>query len=230
MSNFIGSTDRGGHHAKKKRAAKTALVVLFSSAMSCGLALADDPQPEPMVKPSESLWRGTAGDGFPKGTHELDVVAGAGMGVRILENHAHDWVFGALDFGWIFTDVVGQDHWFRGNWELIGEVFGGEQFHPDAAYFVGGGPHLRYDFAPGHRWVPFLDLGAGATATDIRNGDISTTFEFNLQAGAGAHFFLTDHLAMTLQARFIHFSNAGLEFPNLGVNVLTGLVGVSWFF
>jgi hypothetical protein len=88
----------------------------------------------------------------------------------------------------MFTDVVGQDHWFRGNWELVGEIFGGEQFHPDAAYFVGGGPHLRYNFAAGHRWVPFLDLGAGATATDIRNSDISTTFEFNLQAGAGAHF------------------------------------------
>jgi lipid A 3-O-deacylase len=187
-------------------------------------------EPFTFSKTDSGLWRGAVGDGLREGAHELDFVAGAGMGVRILETRAHDWGFGALDYGWVFTDVVADNHWFRGNWELIGEVFGGEQFRPEAAYFVGGGPHLRYDFATGHRWMPFLDLGAGATATDIRDGDISTTFEFNLQAGAGAHFFLRDNLALTVQARFIHFSNAGIKFPNLGVNALTGLVGISWFF
>jgi hypothetical protein len=75
-----------------------------------------------------------------------------------------------------------------------------------------------------------VDLGAGVTATDIRSGDISTTFEFNLQAGAGAHYFVAKNLALTAQARFIHFSNAGIKFPNLGVNTITGLIGVSWFF
>jgi hypothetical protein len=177
-----------------------------------------------------SLWRAGVGEGFRSGAHELDAIAGAGWGVRILENHAHDWAMGAVDYGWVFTDVVADDHWFRGNWELIGELFGGCQYRPEGAYFIGAGPHLRYDFAAGHRWVPFVDLGAGVTATDIRSGDISTTFEFNLQGGAGAHFFLRDNLALTVQARFIHFSNAGMKFPNLGVNALTGLIGVSWFF
>jgi len=177
-----------------------------------------------------SLWRTGVGEGFRAGTHELDAAVGAGFGARILENNAHDWAMSALDYGWIFTDVVGSDHWYRGNWELLAELFGGGQFRPEAAYFIGGGLHLRYDFAAGHRWVPFLDLGAGVTATDIRSGDISTTFEFNLQAGAGAHYFLRDNLALTAQARFIHFSNAGLQFPNLGVNTLTGLIGISWFF
>lgn len=164
------------------------------------------------------------------GTHEIETVAGPGFGVRILEDHAHDWAMGAIDYGWVFSDVVAQDHWFRGNWELIAEIFGGSQYRPEAAYFIGAAPHLRYDFATGHRWMPFLDLGAGPTATDIRSGDISTTFEFNLQAAAGVHFFLKDNLALTVQARFIHFSNAGIEFPNLGVNTLNGLIGVSWFF
>src|SRR5205085_11908698 len=101
---------------------------------------------------------------------------------------------------------------------------GGGQYRPEEAYFIGGGPHLRYDFAPGHNWVPFVDLGAGVTATDIRSGDISTTFEFNLQAGAGAHYFVAKNLALTAQARFVHFSNAGIRFPNLHVNTITGLI------
>ena len=205
-------------------------MALIGHLFAVQVGLADDVGSGLLERNPGSPWRSGIGDGLREGAHELDVVAGAGMGVRILETHAHDWGFGAVDFGWVFTDVVGDGHWYRGNWELIGEVFGGEQFHPEGAYFAGGGPHLRSDCATGHRWMPFLDLGAGATATDIRDGDISTPFEFNLQAGAGAHFFLRDNLALTVQARFIHFSNAGIKFPNLGVNALTGLVGVSWFF
>jgi len=64
----------------------------------------------------------------------------------------------------------------------------------------------------------------------IRNGDLGTTFEFNLQAGAGTHFFVQKDLALTFQYRFIHLSNAGMEFPNLGVNTSTFLLGFSWFF
>lgn len=208
----------------------SALMVLSLLGPASEALHAEDTQSQLTYSSKTSIWRNGPGEGFRAGAHELDAVAGAGFGVRILEYHTHDWGMGALDYGWVFTDVVADDHWYRGNWELIGEVFGGVQYRPDEAYFVGGGPHLRYDFAPGHRWVPFLDLGAGATATDIRSGDISTTFEFNLQAGAGAHYFFRDNLALTFQARFIHFSNAGIKFPNLGVNTLTGLIGVSWFF
>src|SRR5215467_3081185 len=82
-----------------------------------------------------NLWRAGVGEGFRKGATEIDAVAGAGLGVRVLENHTHDWAMGALDFGWVFTDVVGDKHWYRGNWELIGEIFGGAQFRPDDAYF-----------------------------------------------------------------------------------------------
>jgi opacity protein-like surface antigen len=197
--------------------------------VTTGVAFADETQLT-IEKPQAGRWKDEVGNGLRKGAHELEVSAGAGLGVRILETHAHDWGFGAIDFGWVLSDVVADEHWYRGNWELLGEVFGGEQFHPETAYFVGGGPHLRYNFATGRRWMPFVDVGAGATATDIRDGDISTTFEFNLQGGAGVHYFLRDNLALTAQARFIHFSNAGLRFPNLGVNTLTGLLGVSWFF
>ena len=185
----------------------------------------------PLAAPLPGLWKAGLGEGFNKGAHELELLAGGGVGMRIFgSEHRHDWVVGALQYGWVFTDLLGEDHWYRGNWELLAEVFGGEQFHPDWAYFVGAAPLLRYDFAAGGRWVPFVDFGAGASATDIRNGDLSTTFEFNLQAGAGTHFFLRKDLALTFQYRFIHFSNAGMQFPNLGVNTSSFLLGVSWFF
>ena len=185
----------------------------------------------PLSTPLPGLWKAGVGEGFNPGAHELELLAGGGVGMAIFgSKHRHDWIAGALQCGWVFTDVLGPDRWYRGNWELLAEVFGGEQFEPDWAYFVGAAPLLRYDFATGSRWVPFFDFGAGATATDIRNGDLSTTFEFNLQAGAGTHLFLRKDLALTLQYRFIHLSNAGIQFPNLGVNTSTFLLGVSWFF
>jgi len=89
---------------------------------------------------------------------------------------------------------------------------------------------FRYNFAVGHRLVPFVDLGGGVAATDIRNGDLSTTFEFNLQGGLGAHWFVRDNMALTLQYRFIHLSNAGIKYPNLGANTSTFLAGMTWWF
>lgn len=183
------------------------------------------------LRSSDSIWAGAPGDGFSCGTKELNVGIAAGFGMRVITSRGtHDWVMGNLEYGCMFTELVGADHWYRGNWEILAQVFGGVQFYPDTAYVVGGGPIIRYNFATGRRLVPFLDLGGGAAATDIRNGDLSTTFEFNLQGGAGAHWFIRDNLALTLQYRFIHLSNAGIKFPNLGVNTSTFFGGVSWFF
>ena len=178
-----------------------------------------------------SIWKTRPGEGFRSGATELNVSAGIGLGVKMITGVGiHDWVIGTVDYGWVFSDVVAESHWWRGNWELLGDLFGGMQYRPEGAYFVGIGPHLRYNFAAGHRWTPFVDLGGGVSATDIREPDLSTTFEFNLQAGVGTHYYLCDDLALTFQTRLIHLSNAGLKYPNTGVNNVSFLLGVSWFF
>jgi len=180
---------------------------------------------------TNSIWVGEPGEGFNRWTEEFGVGIGAGFGMTVITSRGtHDWVLGDLEYGWVFSDVVGAGHWYRGNWQILLQMFGGSQFYPDTAYFVGGGPLIRYNFAAGHRLVPFVDFGGGVAATDIRNGDLSTTFEFNLQAGAGTHWFVRDNMALTLQYRFIHLSNAGIEYPNLGVNTSTLLAGVTWWF
>ena len=178
-----------------------------------------------------SLWRAGVGEGFNRGAQELGFSLGYGLGVKVFGGGTiHNWGIATAEYGWVLTDVVAADHWYRGNWELLGQVFGGGQYHPNAAYFAGGGPLLRYNFAVGHRWVPFIDAGGGGTATDIRNGDLSATFEFNLQIAIGARYFLKDNLALTAQCRFMHLSDAGITSPNLGVNTRNFLLGVTWFF
>lgn len=168
---------------------------------------------------------------FEKGVLELDVSAGVGYGMAVFgtEEH-HHWALGMTELGWMMTDKICTNHWWRGNFEFLIDLFGGAQFQPDTAYFVGMGPELRYNFRTGTRWVPFALIGVGITGTNIRDGDLSTTFEFNLQCGAGVHYFISDGVALTGQYRLIHISNAGLDTPNQGVNSSTFLLGISWFF
>lgn len=201
------------------------------SALLCGITLGVFGASAAPDQPSTGdLWAGEVGSGFRKGTSEFGVGLGAGFGVAAMGSRSHHhWALGTAQYGWMLTDPIGEG-WLRGNPELLVEVFGGMQFHPSDAYVIGGAPLIRYNFMPGGRWVPFVDLGAGLTATDIRDGDLSTTFEFNLQFGAGAHYFLRRDLALTLQYRFFHLSNANLDAPNLGVNNNTVLLGVGWFF
>jgi len=180
---------------------------------------------------AEGIWQGAVGEGFGRAAQSLSVEAGASGGLEIFgSRQRHDMALMSLSYGHMLSQVKGRGHWYRGNWELRAELFGGAQFSPANEYLVGLTPHLRYDFATGTRWVPFVDLGAGVSLTGIRGPDLSSIFEFNLQAGGGVHWFLQDNLALTLEVRLLHLSDAEMTSPNLGVNGVLGAVGVSRFF
>jgi lipid A 3-O-deacylase len=184
------------------------------------------------LEPAHSgLWQGGVGDGFRSTAQSLSLEAGASAGFAALGGRlAHDLALVSLSYGHILGPVRGDGHWYRGNWELRGELFTGAEFSPGSTWGIGLTPHLRYDFATGTRWVPFADIGAGVTATGERAPDLGGAFEFNLQAGTGIHWFVRDNLAVTVEARYLHVSSAGLYHPNLGLNTVAGLVGVTWFF
>ncbi len=75
-----------------------------------------------------------------------------------------------------------------------------------------------------------FEVGAGVSATGIGPPDLSGTFEFNLQACTGVQWFFGEHLALTVEGRYLHMSCAGIHSPNLGLNGVTGLIGLTWFF
>jgi len=177
------------------------------------------------------LGKDDGGYDFHKGVNEVGITLGGSLGSRILgSSERHDFVLSKLSVGHVFSNVFAKDSWYAGNFELLGEVFGGEQVKPVGAYLVGVTPVLRYDFATGTRLVPFFDIGAGVTATDIGRPDLGGTFEFNLQTGPGIHWFIGKKTVLTFQYRFLHLSSAGLETPNLGVNTSVFYVGISRLF
>lgn len=179
----------------------------------------------------DCVWETEIGDGFRKHATELAILGGAGPGMRIFgSSQRHNIAVGIAEVGTMLSGPVAKDHFWCGNLELLGELFGGEQFHPRNAYVVGIAPIIRYNFATGTPLVPFVDGGAGASLTDIRHPDLSTDFEFNVQVGVGVHWFFKPKLAATLEGRWLHLSNAGMDIPNNGVNTALVLGGINWFF
>jgi hypothetical protein len=181
-----------------------------------------------------AIWQDGVGNGFLPSAQNITVESGASTGVKIFGGRqSHDLGLLSVAYGHMLGHVVGEDHWYRGNFEGRLELFGGMQYHPDVdtdGWFIGLTPHLRYNFATGTRWVPFVDAGAGVTAMGISAPDVSGTFEFNLQASTGVRWFLRDNLALTSEVRYMHFSCGGLHSPNLGINTVAVMFGVSWFF
>jgi len=170
-------------------------------------------------RPASTIWQRDVGQGFLPTTQLFSVEAGVAPGISTFgSRQAHDFALLGLTYGHVLGHVKGEGHWYRGNFEGRLELWGGGQYSPSSEYVIGLTPHLRYDFATGTRLVPFLDGGAGVTATSIGPPDMSGTFEFNLQANVGAYWFVRDHLAFTGEAGYMHMSCAGIHHPNLGAN------------
>ena len=162
---------------------------------------------------------------------QVGVVAGAGPGMIMLgSSSTHDIALGAISYGRMMGGTCAVESFLRGNWQWRLELLGGAQFYPDAQYLVGLTPHLRYNFATGTRWIPFLDAGVGVTATDIGRPDLGGWFEFNVQVGAGVNYFFGKNTALSLEYRFLHLSSARISTPNTGVDTSLFLLGVNWCF
>jgi opacity protein-like surface antigen len=177
------------------------------------------------------LWTTGVGSGYRKGARQAGLALGPGIGTHALgSKRRHDLALTAVQFGRVFSDVIGDGRWYRGNAELVYELFGGTQHEPADHTVMGLVPLLRYSFAPGGRWVPFVNGGVGLAYTTISNPDLNGGLQFNIQVGAGVHYFHQKDRALTLQYRWFHLSNAGIRRPNSGVNTHLVFAGMSWLF
>jgi hypothetical protein len=221
LASTNGAEPSGGEHSLSGEMAGASNAQTNSTASS----------PANLALEPGSIWENGVGAGFRPTTQSLGLSAGATGGLEIFgSRQAHDLALVSLAYGHMLGPVRGADHWYHGNAEFRLELFTGSQFSPNNEWFVGLTPHLRYHFATGTRWVPFVDAGMGVTATGIGPPDLSGTFEFNLQAGGGVQWFITDKVALSLDTHYVHWSCAGINQPNLGLNGFTGLLGVTVFF
>ncbi len=171
-------------------------------------------------------------EGFRAGTWHLGLLGGYSIWHKVFQARTANVHFAPLlpQIGYTVTDVHGPFP-IRGSLELILEPTFLVTTSPSTAFGEGASLLLRYNFVTGTRWVPFFDLGMGILHWNLRLPRIlETQFNFMLQGGPGLHYFATEHLAITGQARFHHISNAGTDSPNIGINSSVYLAGISYFF
>jgi hypothetical protein len=169
---------------------------------------------------------------FQKGAFETSVGAGLMFSpfgptknrptVQVAQAHA--------DFGYMLSDVRGKS-FYRGNFEVLGELYGAGIFKGAGDYFAGPIFSLRYNFLPwASAWTPYFQMGAGFLFTDYDRSIVGQAFQFDLESAVGVRRFITRNVSLNLEYRMQHISNANTGPHNLGINSHGPSLSASWFF
>jgi Lipid A 3-O-deacylase (PagL) len=127
------------------------------------------------------------------------------------------------------------DRLLRGSFESILQIDTLPVVHGQASIVIGASCLLRYNFHTDRcsRLVCYLQTGGGGMYTDAylhHSMVLSSGFEFIINWGGGLNFLLTDRLALMAEWSYLHFSNGGMVLPNISVNQIGVLVGLTYYF
>jgi len=165
-----------------------------------------------------------------EGGREIQVWTGGGYTVPGGTKDTGIWNLG-LRYGWILTAPHGPG-FLKGRFEYaVDAVPMFLVFQPaNTAYGVGLDPlTLKWNFATRGKVSPFLELNGGVlfTTHDVPTGTNSVNFASSL---AFCTHILGPKYNWSLEARYMHISNAGLATPNPGINTVQVRLGVGRFF
>jgi len=79
-------------------------------------------------------------------------------------------------------------------------------------------------------WQPYVKGGVGLIYMSHGTLEQSTRFNFISQVGAGFHYFFDKDRSLTLEYRFRHTSNAGIKYPNSGIDLHFCIFGITHHF
>jgi hypothetical protein len=188
---------------------KNVLILAFSLLLMLSLAAAQD-------RPEE-------------GGHELEVWTGGGYSVPGGTKDTGVWNAG-VRYGWILTAPHGPGL-LSGRFEYAVDAMPAFVVvqRANTAYGAGVFPFaLKWIFATRGGAQPYLELNGGTLFTNHEVPAGTSTINFTSSAALGIHF-LRSH-AWTVEARYMHISNAGLTTPNSGINTVQLRLGFGKFF
>ncbi len=118
---------------------------------------------------------------------------------------------------------------YRGRFEWNPELFLAVFSHPYVRPLAGVTPlQFSYAFEPEGRLSPYAGVGTGILWANINRRETRKDLNFNIQGFVGTRYGLSDRVALILEYRHIHISNAGLHEDNAGLNTHTFLAGISF--
>jgi hypothetical protein len=164
-----------------------------------------------------------------QGGHELQIWTGGGHSVPGGTSGIGVWNLG-MRYGWVLSEPHGPG-FLKGNFEyVIDSVPVFLVFQPgNTAYGVGFDPlGLKWDFVSHGAITPYVEVGGGTLFTTHDVPSHTSTVNFTTTAALGMHIGRGIH-NVSIDARFMHISNAGLGDLNPGINTVQVRVGVGLF-
>jgi lipid A 3-O-deacylase len=164
-----------------------------------------------------------------QGATEIQVWTAGGHSVAGGRGDTGIWNAG-LRYGWVLTKPIGPG-FLKGRFEYaIDAVPAFVLFQPtNTAYGAGVNPvGLKWNFATRGHIAPYFELNGGTLFTSQEVPPGTSKVNFTSAAAFGVHFLGASY-ALSLEARYLHISNAGLTNPNPGVNTVEVRFGIGRF-
>ena len=176
------------------------------------------------------LGRFASAQGRPEqGATEIQLWTAGGHSVPGGRGDTGIWNAG-LRYGWVLTEPHGPG-FLAGRFEYAIEAVPAYLIFQstNTAYGAGLNPlNLKWNFATRGHLVPYLELSGGTLFTTHSVPPGTSNVNFTPSAAFGAHF-LGHKYAWTVEARYLHISNAGLDRLNPGVNTVEIKIGIGKF-
>jgi len=171
---------------------------------------------------------------FQAGRQSIAIAGGYALGLPIgvaKGTDLEDVRMGAFLPSWSIglTNPLVPDSWLHGNLEFMVEGTFLFNTEPTNGFAGGATANLRYNFLRWRRVVPYFEIGAGFGGVGFDLDGQSNGFNFFLQAGLGARWFVKERVALGAGWRFHHISNANSNLPNLGLDSSLFLAGVTYY-
>jgi lipid A 3-O-deacylase len=215
------------------------LLLIFSASLRAfTLQDANPPSPVMNVSPAEKeRYARHPADGsdrvppHPKSLEGIDILTGFTFG-RLKSGERYQTTPLMIGFAFNVRPLLQKFNInCRNMLQLLIEPFLSLLTEPAHNFEAGTGFYLKAGLlAPTSRVQPYLKAGFGAVFMHQHLATQATQFNFIEQAGLGMHIFGTPQTALTLEYRYSHLSNAGIEHPNNGIDSHITLLGLSYRF
>lgn len=152
--------------------------------------------------------------------YELSLLSGYGVSHRGFgETRTQVQTWDAIArLGWFLSDELGKESWYRGRHQLLIELPYHLALDQRGRSMTGGYLLGSWKFTSLKRITPYLFAGGGVLFVDMGLPSMGTRLDFSYQGGSGVQYDLAHDLAVGLEYRYHHISNAGTASPNEPIN------------
>ena len=164
------------------------------------------------------------------GLKEFSMMSGWGNG-KLKRQDNYEVIPLYLQFGFDIKPLLKRIHCNpKGDVRFLLEPFLNTVIGPDSNVEAGCDFLVKYSHPIINKINFYIELGVGMMYSSQHTYEQATQFNFTEQAGGGLSFLFAENKTFNIGYRYRHFSNAGLDEPNGGVDVDFILCGISMLY